>query len=376
MINHIPPHAMALYADILDSKLRELDLRKELVHGTKGTYVKQVSDGNYYWYIQTYDAATKKTNKTYIGPDTEETREQILYLKNKLKEYRDFSTYEQLEQNVIMLRKARKLPLPSPVEEKTLSVLEKHGVFLNGAILIGTQAFRCYPLMLGRIFPDTITRTADIDLAADRSIKVAAYEKFEDIKKNIEKDLALIALPTLDRKNWSNQFYVEGSNLKLEILTTIVEESEPERLKKLRNIPFAAQPLELMNFLLKDPLQAVVPCGNGILVNVPAPERFALHKLWVSQQRPPHSPKVEKDLAQAAQLLETLQSLHRTNLVAAAIRDLAKIIKNDEKAKAGFLAGAATLGEQLSPILELIDREFGSDLTKSSRNGISEWDLS
>ena len=131
-----------------------------------------------------------------------------------------------------------------------------------------------------------------------------------------------------------------------------------------------------MNFLLKNPSQAVIPCGDGILVNVPAPERFALHKIWVSQQRQPHSPKVEKDLEQASQLLETLQSLHRTNLVGAAIRDLSKIIKNDERSKNGFLAGARTLGGQRLPILELIDREFGSDLTKSSKNDTFEWDLS
>ena len=130
---YIPPHAIALYADILDSKLRELDLRKELVHGVKGTYVKQVSDGNNYWYLQIYDATTtKKTSKTYIGPDTEDTKEQILYLKNKLKEYRGFSADEQLNENVIMLRAVRSIPLSTPTEEKTLGVLEKHGVFLNG----------------------------------------------------------------------------------------------------------------------------------------------------------------------------------------------------------------------------------------------------
>ena len=192
---NIPPHAMSLYADILDSKLMELDLRKELIHGVKGTYVKQVSDGNNYWYLQTYDSTTKKTSKMYIGPDTQETREQILYLKKKLKEYRDFSAAEQVEQNVSMLRAVRNIPLPTPIEEKFFGILEKYGIFLNGAILVGEQAFRCYPLMLGKSFSVEATKSSDINL-------VSIHESPNNIKTNIEKDLILYPIPmsVSDRK--------------------------------------------------------------------------------------------------------------------------------------------------------------------------------
>jgi hypothetical protein len=43
-----------------------------------------------------------------------------------------------------------------------------------------------------------------------------------------------------------------------------------------------------------------------VMVRVPAPERFAVHKLVVSQLRSTASAKLEKDLRQAATLIEAL----------------------------------------------------------------------
>ena len=54
---------------------------------------------------------------------------------------------------------------------------------------------------------------------------------------------------------------------------------------------------------------AVVVGGSGILVNVPLPARFALHKLWVAKSRSvAEQTKARKDRAQAAQILEVLKS--------------------------------------------------------------------
>jgi hypothetical protein len=52
---------------------------------------------------------------------------------------------------------------------------------------------------------------------------------------------------------------------------------------------------------------AVVLYGAGILVNVPDPARFALHKMLVSQLRPASQPeKKRKDLAQASSIIAYL----------------------------------------------------------------------
>ena len=69
----------------------------------------------------------------------------------------------------------------------------------------------------------------------------------------------------------------------------------------------AARPLRFLDYLISHPVKGAVVDGGGILVNVPQPARFALHKLIVSGEREvtAHS-KVQKDLAQAAQLLTVL----------------------------------------------------------------------
>ena len=70
-----------------------------------------------------------------------------------------------------------------------------------------------------------------------------------------------------------------------------------------------AQLLRFRDFLLYQEQNAVVLHGAGIPVNVPTPERYACHKLLVSQMRhaiPRSQIKARKDLDQATALIESL----------------------------------------------------------------------
>ncbi len=73
----------------------------------------------------------------------------------------------------------------------------------------------------------------------------------------------------------------------------------------------AAQPLRFMDFLIYEPVRAVLLHGDGIPVLVPAPERYAVHKLIVSSQRltggADGTAKRDKDLQQSANLIEALE---------------------------------------------------------------------
>lgn len=74
----------------------------------------------------------------------------------------------------------------------------------------------------------------------------------------------------------------------------------------VKGLDCGAQPLKYLDYLIEDPIRAVALVGTGVLVKVPQPGRFALHKLIVAQQRSPTNPKVPKDLAQARELIEAL----------------------------------------------------------------------
>ncbi len=65
--------------------------------------------------------------------------------------------------------------------------------------------------------------------------------------------------------------------------------------------------MRFLEYLLEDSQGAAVPFRSGVLVNVPDPARFAVHKLVVSQRRPvAQQVKAKKDIQQANELLDVL----------------------------------------------------------------------
>ena len=83
------------------------------------------------------------------------------------------------------------------------------------------------------------------------------------------------------------------------------------------------QPLPYMEFSLEQVEQTVLISTEGaVLVNVPSPERYALHKLLVHGVREgAFRAQAAKDLAQAACLLEYL-GVHRPEALQAALDDM------------------------------------------------------
>ena len=300
---NIPTHATTIYKDLLTGKLMELNLINELIHGTYGAYITQNSSYLTYWYFQRTDPVSGERTKIYLGPDKGENGERIRRLKKMLEEYRNLGNLEQFSQRVGVLRKF--CALPTNLEAKTLIVLEKAGFFSNGGVLIGTHAFRSFGLVLGYYLRDN-TRTTDIYLFWPRTTNLSK-QKLEEMAAIITKNLSLQPLPTINKKQRANAFNIEKSDLKLEILTDIVHaKSNPKAIKSMLSLPFYAQPLELQDYLTQNAIPVVIPVNKGILVNIPEPERFAVHKLWLSDQRK-DTLKTRKDLAQAALIISILE---------------------------------------------------------------------
>jgi hypothetical protein len=75
-----------------------------------------------------------------------------------------------------------------------------------------------------------------------------------------------------------------------------------------------AQPLRYLDYLIRDPVRAVLLHGAGIPVTVLRPERYAVHKLIVATQprsADDYSAKRDKDISQAAELIEVMRVRHR-----------------------------------------------------------------
>ncbi len=94
--------------------------------------------------------------------------------------------------------------------------------------------------------------------------------------------------------------------------------------------------------MLDDIQPAILLHEHGIMINVPAPGRFALHKCIISQKRPAaDAAKSRKDLLQAEQVFQVLLETRPGDIALAF--DAAKA--RGEKFVSEFFVGLSLIGE-------------------------------
>lgn len=104
----------------------------------------------------------------------------------------------------------------------------------------------------------------------------------------------------------STSWQTRDREISVDVLTPMRGRSDPGP-KKIRALGVHATPLRYLDYLLEEVDQAAVLTRAGVLVRVPRPERFALHKLVVAQERGAgFRDRARKDIEQAALLLEVL----------------------------------------------------------------------
>ena len=113
-------------------------------------------------------------------------------------------------------------------------------------------------------------------------------------------DPAFFAVPGLDSREPSTSFSVRGRDLRVDFLTPAGERRGSTKPVYLLDLRVAARPLYGLDYLIDQSVDAAVIAANGIRVNVPAPARFAFHKLWLAAERPAsEAAKSKKDLRRA-----------------------------------------------------------------------------
>jgi hypothetical protein len=100
--------------------------------------------------------------------------------------------------------------------------------------------------------------------------------------------------------------YRAADGVRVDFLTPN-EGPDSDKPRRLPALGTDAEPLRFLDFLIRSPEPAAVLHGAGIYVLVPAPERYAVHKLIVAQRRVgPGNIKRPKDLVQSEALLNHL----------------------------------------------------------------------
>jgi len=282
-----------------------LDLRRSLQDDAaaqiRGSATRVERNGKLFWY-DTYRVGTS-VRKSYIGEDSEELRTSLARTA-ELKKETDQRRKERTR--LVRILRAEGFIGVDSTTGSLLNALSAAGVFRLGGTLVGTVAFRLYEGELGvRMTTDALVQTGDIDIASFERLSLALADAEVANSAEALAELKFESVPSLDpNKVW--RWRQASSDVNVEFLTPSFEESED--LKPLPALGVYAQSLHFLNYLIAGPIKAAVVYRSGMLVQIPTPERFAIHKLIVADRRAagPDSLKSAKDRRQAAFLIEVL----------------------------------------------------------------------
>ncbi|WP_035725925.1 nucleotidyltransferase family protein [Fodinicurvata fenggangensis] len=304
MVEYLPVATQTLWAD-LNERAWTGNL-EALTAGSGGSAYAREVKGRRYWYWRAPTEHGERPAPRYIGPESEQVLARIDRLKDEVESRRD-------RRDMVRALRAARLPVPDPRTGDVLAALAEAGAFRLRATLIGSVAFQCYAGLLGVRLPASLSRTGDVNIAQFHSIALAVEdsieENLESLLKRVDRRFRAVLDPFESGRTLRYVLEVSGQETySLDILSPL-RGPERGRLTRLRALRSDAHLMRFLDYLLYQEQNAVVLHGAGVPVNVPAPERYALHKLIVAQLRQASAgsqAKAGKDLEQAQALIAIL----------------------------------------------------------------------
>ncbi|MGC1536631.1 MAG: GSU2403 family nucleotidyltransferase fold protein [Candidatus Sulfotelmatobacter sp.] len=292
-----------LYSELVQ---RSLDESFTSQFSSDGRFVAVEVKGKKYWYFDTPKSNGVGQHRRYVGPvdDPEITKrvEAFKDLKADLKGRRRL---------VSTLTREAYLPRPPLTTGQVVDELAKAGFFRLRGVLVGTVAYQCYSAVLGRRLDAAAMQTGDADFAQFHEISAATGDSLPPILAVLRRvDPTFREIPSQIDGRVSRQF-VSKDKFKVEFLTpnrgSDDHERKPVQMPALGGA--AAFPLRFLDFLIREPIRAVLLHGAGVPVLIPSPERFAVHKLIVGSRRREDrdaTAKSAKDRLQARSIFEAM----------------------------------------------------------------------
>lgn len=306
-IERLPNSLATQYSELMQNCVQPLS------DGSNISFKAKTVNGKRYWYLYISLGSTRREH--YLGEESVELLDRI---DDERAAWESNADERQLRGRLVRMLIGGGMSGITRDEGKVLALLERSGVFLAGGALVGTLAFNAYANMLGVRWPERST-TQDIDIAADDfRLALPRERKRIDLGQMIlHSGLGFFEVPALNRRQPSTSYKMRGRDFRIDVLTPM-RGRETNRPVRLKNFNTYAQPLRYLDYLLDDLQAAVLLHGHGIMVNVPSPARFAIHKCAISRKRPSaFAAKARKDLAQAEQLFQVLTAERPADVVLA-----------------------------------------------------------
>lgn len=286
--DQLPLAIRTLFADLLQ--------RLEIALPAGSVYTRQI-DGTVYLYA-----------KVPVGNDRVDTflgRADDPAVEARAKGIRDGMASAKARRALVSMLRRVGLAAPDRILGTTLDSFAHAGLFRDGAVLVGTAAYMQFEPLVGQRLPTPTLMTGDLDLATARlALTAEPPQSMEQILHRA--DPSFTGLMNLDPRMPSWRFR-NADDYQVELLTPMRTrmDSHPMPLPALNA---GAAPLQHLSWLIAEPVPTAALWGGGVLINVPQPAKFAVHKLIIAQRRNPMDRiKRTKDLMQAKALMAALR---------------------------------------------------------------------
>lgn len=279
----IPPAYQTLFSD--------LQQRLQWAETEPGSVYVQQPSGKVY--VKRRIGAAYKSE--YLGsPSDPETA-------IKAEAVRAANTERRDRRQLVQTLKSAGLPGPTLAMGQILEAIAAGGLFnpSNGLVIVGTTAFATYAPLIGAVPAAQSLTTQDIDLAL---VEIAVAE--DRAGSSIHAALANAGINMKPQGTYSPPARLTGNGLTVEFLTPLRRGGET--IIPAKSLGVSAQALPFMDFLIANPIPVAVLHGAGVLVRVPQPARYAIHKMLIANRRPAGDMKSHKDLQQARQIMEAM----------------------------------------------------------------------
>lgn len=307
----LPLSAQTAYAELFE-QTRAFEVTNALA-GLTGSFQKLTRKGQDYWYFA-YRDLDRKVRMAYVGPNDK----RVLTLVERFERIRQDKPLAPQAQAALALGCAP----TAPKHFRIIKRLSEYGFFRAGGVLIGTHAFLAMGNLLGIRWREGAA-TLDVDFAhAGRNVSVALPADLRiDVHGALESlEMGLLPMAQFDGQAAAQYRNPQDPELRLDFVTSATRSGKPVLMPELN---LTQEPLKFMQFSLEGTTQGCLISRNGAcIVNLPAPERYAVHKLIVSGERPiAERAKATKDLLQAASLADYFAQTGQGGTFNAAWRD-------------------------------------------------------
>jgi hypothetical protein len=180
-------------------------------------------------------------------------------------------------------------------------------LFKRGITLVGTAAYQTYPCVVGSYLPTAAFTTNDVDLSVVEFQPGGNEEDIEAILRRADASFK----PRWHADDKLPKVFMADDGLKVEMLTRLGRGGKS--VVSIEELRCAAVALPFQEYAAEDTIETVALYGAGVLVRVPTPLRFAVHKLLVAQRRATADKKT-KDLHQARELIDILLETDEASL--------------------------------------------------------------